>query len=360
MALCGTDTKCFWELLTAYFGANHTGKEEDLWDFIDAAPEIPRPLPLTDTETEDKDKAGSTVSAPATIPASGALVGVGAKVKGASQRKSTIPTKKDDMSNVCELSKAILMYPASEKTVKETGVPINLQVHREQATTHVGASVYLCQHELCSATSYFAQNPSLLYSHVHRKYLGICLACLYCSNKLYWNSHGWHSHMEAHHQSMPHYGHALADEAHEARKVLSSQGAKPQAPEIQESQHLTTKEVSPDDSEDSSSDFDSSHMSTQEEEEPSASQRDPYTSQQKKYVKRRSLCPQRPTLFGVPHALPPQLDTTYHQCGGHARSLCPSPRAQLLAEQIVAGDILPEEDMPELEETPPPTFPSKK
>ena len=285
MALCGTDTKHFWELLTAYFGANHTGKEDDLWDFIDATPEIPHPLPLTDTETEDEDKAGSTISAPANIPASGALVGVGAKAKGASQRKPTIPTKKDDMSDVCELSKAIRMYPASEETVKETGVPINLQVHREQATTHAGALVYLCRHELCSATAYFAQNPSLLYSHVCHKHLGICLACPYCPNKLYWNGRGWHNHMEAYHQSVPHYGHTLADEAHEAQKVLSSQGTEPQAPEIPESQQPTTKEVSPDDSEDSSSDSDSSDMSTQEEEEPGASQRDPYTSLQKEYVK---------------------------------------------------------------------------
>ena len=210
------------------------------------------------------------------------------------------------MSDVCELLKAIQIYPASEETVKETGVPINLQVHREQATTHAGASVYLCQHELCSATGYFAQNPSLLYSHVHCKHLGICLACPYYSNKLYWNSHGWHNHMEARHKSVPHYGHTVADEAHEAQKVLSSRGTKPQALEIPESQHPTTKEVSPDDSEDSSSDFDSSDTSTQEEEEPSASQRDPYTSQQKEYVKEGAYVlkgqPNLESLMHYPHA----------------------------------------------------------
>ena len=51
VALAGSDTKKFWDLLTTYFGANHTGDQDDVWDFIDAAPPIPRPLPLTDTES---------------------------------------------------------------------------------------------------------------------------------------------------------------------------------------------------------------------------------------------------------------------------------------------------------------------
>ena len=107
-------------------------------------------------------------------------------------------------------------------------------------------------------------------------------------------------------KSVPHYGHALADEACEAQKVLFSQGAEPQALEIPESQHPTTKEVSPDDLENSSSDSDSSDMSTQEEEEPSASQRDPYTSQQKKYVKEGAYAlkgqPTLESLMCYPHA----------------------------------------------------------
>ena len=232
MALCGTDTKQFWELLTAYFGANHVDEEEDPWDFVDAAPKIPHPFPLTDTETEDKDRVGSTVSAPPSVPASGTPVAVGAKAKGASQCKPTIPTKKDEAPDLCDLSKSIRMYPAFEDTLKKTGVPTNLQVHWEQSTTHAGASVYLCRHETCSAIGYFAQNPSLLYCHVRCKHLGLCLACPYCPNKLSWNSHGWHSHIEAFHTSVPHYGHTLADEAREAQKALTQQETKPQVPEV--------------------------------------------------------------------------------------------------------------------------------
>ena len=70
--------------MTAYFGANHSGTDDDPWDFLDAAPKIPDPLPLTDTETEDETT--SVKSAPASTSfvapqAEGQPVGVGAKVK---------------------------------------------------------------------------------------------------------------------------------------------------------------------------------------------------------------------------------------------------------------------------------------
>ena len=198
------------------------------------------------------------------MPSSGTPIGVEAKAKGASQCKPTILTKKDEVPDICELSEAIRMYPASEDTLKETGVPNNLQVHQEQSTMHAGASVYLCWHEICSATGYFTQNPSLLYSHIRRKHLGICFACPYCSNKLYWNSCGWHNHMEAHHKLVPHYGHALADKAREVQKALTVQETKPQVLEVPESQPPTTKEVASDNLQDSSSDSSSLDTSTQE------------------------------------------------------------------------------------------------
>ena len=63
IALAGSDTRKLWELLVAYFGANHTGTEDDPWDFLDAAPKIPDPLPLMDTDTETD--VASVQSAPA-------------------------------------------------------------------------------------------------------------------------------------------------------------------------------------------------------------------------------------------------------------------------------------------------------
>ena len=134
-------------------------------------------------------------------PATGALVGEGAKSKGASHHKSTLVTKKDELADLCELKEVIHMYRQSSNTVKETGISMDLQVHREQATTHAGTFVYLCRHEKCVGSTYFTQNPTSLYSHVRRKHLGIVLACPYCQDKVYLNSHGWKDCMTSHHHN---------------------------------------------------------------------------------------------------------------------------------------------------------------
>ena len=62
IALARSDTRHFWDLLTAFFGANHTGDNDDPWDFLDAPPEIPPPLPVTDTKSDD-EKASVTSAA---------------------------------------------------------------------------------------------------------------------------------------------------------------------------------------------------------------------------------------------------------------------------------------------------------
>ena len=128
IALAGSDTKHLWDLLTAYFGANHLpGEEEDPWDFLDAAPEIPPPLPLTDTNSdEDKVSVASTAttqSAPA-APVSGTSVGVGAKAKGLPK----ISVQKDVLDDLCTVDKAIWIYPQDSKTLSETGIPEHLLV----------------------------------------------------------------------------------------------------------------------------------------------------------------------------------------------------------------------------------------
>ena len=90
VTLAGSDTKKFWELMTAYFGTaqKQDGEDDDPWDFLDAAPKIPDPLPLTDTETEDE--ASSVQSTPAgstsfIAAAAGDPVGIGAKVRVATK-----------------------------------------------------------------------------------------------------------------------------------------------------------------------------------------------------------------------------------------------------------------------------------
>ena len=99
IALAGSDTKSFWDLLAAYFGANHSGNEDDdPWDFLDAAPTISPPLPLTETESEGEK--ASVKSAP---------VDPTAKVKV--PRKPKVSQQKDLLDDLCGVKEAIRMYP---------------------------------------------------------------------------------------------------------------------------------------------------------------------------------------------------------------------------------------------------------
>ena len=213
VALAGSDTKKFWELMTAYFGtAQKQDDDNDPWDFLDAAPAIPEPLPLTETDTEDE--AASTKSAPA--------ASVAPKPTGAAKRKPQVSLQKDLLPDVCSPKEAIRMYPADENSVNETGIPAHLQVKREQRTTGKGGSVYLCLHEKCQTPTFWAQSPAGLYSHVRHKHLSVVIACPYCPDKLYWNSKGWKSHMGHQHRHLPAYGSALQDEAAVAQEMLAS------------------------------------------------------------------------------------------------------------------------------------------
>ena len=210
MALAGSDTKAFWDLMTAYFGSSaKTSKEDNPWEFINGAPAIPPPLPLTDTDS--KEEGASTRSAPA-----------GASAAGLKEVKSRplLPTKNDLLPDLCSLKDATCVYPLHEDTVNETGVSEEFQVKYEQWTTLSGALVYVCIHPKCQTPPFYSQSPAGLYSHVRRKHLRIALACPYCNSKTYWNTKGWKRHMEQHHAGAPAYGHTLVDEAVVARAVL--------------------------------------------------------------------------------------------------------------------------------------------
>ena len=154
IALAGSDTKGFWDLLAAYFRANHSGNEEDdPWDFLDAAPAIPPPLPLTETESEDEK--ASVKSAP---------VAPTTKVKA--PRKPKVSQQKDLLDDLCGVKAAIRMYPTSAGSLKETGIPPEFQVKREHQTTYAGGSVYLCPHPKCQTPPFFAQSSLGIYSHI--------------------------------------------------------------------------------------------------------------------------------------------------------------------------------------------------
>ena len=175
-------------------------------------------MPLTDTDSDDERASttsiGTTQSAPTV---SSVPLGKGAKAK---RPRPKVSVQKDHLDDLCDINQAIRVYPQSEGTLKETGIPEHLLVQRELVTTGKGSSLYLCRHELCLYPAYYAQSPAGLYSHVRRKHLGMVIACPYCVKKLYWNSKGWHTHMDKHHQGMPHYGHQITDESKEAASLL--------------------------------------------------------------------------------------------------------------------------------------------
>ena len=402
IALAGSDTKRLWDLLTAFFGADHTGDEEDPWDFLDGAPEIPPPLPLTDTDSDD-DKVSTTSvattqSAPAG-PTAGQPLGEGAKVKC---RRPKVSAPKDHLDDVCDLDQAIRIYPQSESTLKETGIPEHLLVQREQLTTGKGGSLYLCRHELCQNTAYYAQSPAGLYSHVRRKHLGMALACPYCTKKLYWNLKGWHTHMDKYHKEVPHYGHQLADESTEAASLLVQLKADPDAlkeeavkqeKQLRKGLHpakreptVTFKDTEPSpaattpqpiqpegssddeayqpgqDTEDSSADSSSSTSSENDDDPPqsketSATHTSLSLGQLQAVREGATALRGQPTLEALEkHPSAWKQPTPTHTAIRYAPPSV-TPAAQL-ASSLVLMDMDPE--MPELEKTPPRPFPKRR
>ena len=352
------------------------GDEEDPWDFIDPAPEIPRPLPLTDTDSDDNPETveSGPTTAPAT-PSAGTPVGEGAKAKGSAKRKPTLTVKKDVLDDLCDPQQAIRMYPAVKESVNETGIPADLLVTREQATTHAGGSLYLCRHSVCqSGTPFLAQSPAALYSHVRRKHLGIVLACPYCAHKVYWNTRGWKDHMKTRHRDAPHYGTALADEAKQAHQLLSptlktEPSSKPRGSGEQQPK-VVPVETEDSSSDSSSSDSEGSRVETEASKKgaqpemtikPEPSAEPSYTPEQLEYVKEGAHALRgQPTLESL-IKYPSAWKQPVPQAVAMRDLAVHPPVAQQVAASLVMEDILPSADpevdpladMPELEKTPP-------
>ena len=100
----------------------------------------PPPLPLTDMDSDEECQ--STQSTPA---------GSGSTAAREVKSRPLLPTKNDLLEDLCSLKKAIHMYPLDEDHLKETGIPEELLVQREQHTTVAGASVYVCVHPKTSS-----------------------------------------------------------------------------------------------------------------------------------------------------------------------------------------------------------------
>ena len=185
--------------------------------------------------------------------------------------------------------------------------------------------------------------------------MGIVLACPYCQDKVYWNSHGWKDHITSYHRNMPHYGHRLVDEAREAHQMFFTLKQ-----EAEEQMDISCNPPAKTEaSEDSSSD--PSTGSSSEEEEPILH----LTPTQKQDIKEGAYVVRNSSTLEVLE----KHKSAFKQPVLHSVAACnlavDPPATQLLAEAIVLADHPPQEEvdplanMLELEEFPPWPFPKK-
>ena len=254
IALAGVNCRELFTLLVTFFGKD-TGI--DPFSFLDAAPKIPVPLDLTDTESEEEvggdgssTAAGSEVasSSTSTLPASAAIpaplqgtasssaatslqlqaqpststitpapVPVSVSTTSADPQPSSSgvlgepPAKKIRVrprqafqDKVADIRSATRFYPSDADSLHNTGIPSQYAV-RCAGTSGRGTSLYDCPYsDLCSTPPYVGDFPSCG-SHVRKVHLGVCLACPYCPEQLYYNGSGWRKHMRAEHPSVPWY-----------------------------------------------------------------------------------------------------------------------------------------------------------
>ena len=248
IALAGVDCRDLFTLLVTFFGKD-TGI--DPFSFLDAAPKVPVPLNLTDTESEEEEaeEAGSSAaagsesassSATTSVPSQGtapssaatslqpqaqpststsipAPVPVSVPIKSADPQPSSSgvlgepPAKKIHVrprqafqDKVADIRSATRFYPTDADSLHNTGIPSQYAVKRAGASGR-GTSLYDCPYSgLCSTPPYVGDFPSCG-SHVRKVHLGVCLACPYCPEQLYYNGSGWRKHMRAEHPSVPWY-----------------------------------------------------------------------------------------------------------------------------------------------------------
>ena len=195
VALAGTDTKNFWNVMTTFYGAE--SDRDEVWNFIDPASRVARPLDIesTDNETEEEEEPTGTEAVASTSQATPA------KAKTPAPRSVKVQRK-----DVCSLEEAICVYPENEKSLHFTGIPLHLVSQRETKTSgSSGASLYHCPHPECDPVFIAKGGYATLYCHIRRHHLSMALVCPYCPNKLYYASSGWKTHMEKFHVGAPWY-----------------------------------------------------------------------------------------------------------------------------------------------------------
>ena len=214
IALAGTDTKHFWDVMTTFFGA--ASDKEDVWDFIDPASRVARPLDLESTD-EEEEEADTEATASSSSSAQ------------ATARPPVARSAKVVRQDVCPMGKAIQVCPQSEKTIQATGIPHHLLgIHEPKTSGRSGASLYHCRHLACEPTFIAKGGTAPLYSHICRHHLGVVLVCPYCPEQLYYTGDGWLAHMEKQHPKAVWYREQVqVPEAIEAATLLQQVSTDP-------------------------------------------------------------------------------------------------------------------------------------
>ena len=195
VALAGTDTKAFWQVMTTFFGSE--SDKDNVWDFIDPASRVAHPLDIESTDDEEEEASGDT-SADQAAQASSSK---------ATTSKTVLPrSSKVVREDVCPIEKAIRVRPQDEESLVATGIPLNLLSTRDQKPSgSSGASLYYCKHPQCDPPFVGKGGPAPLYNHIRRHHLGLALLCPYCEHKVFYTSSGWKDHMVKFHPSAPWY-----------------------------------------------------------------------------------------------------------------------------------------------------------
>ena len=119
-------------------------------------------------------------------------------------KKIRVRPRQAYQDKVADIRSATRCYPSDADSLHNTGIPSQYAVRRAGASGR-GTSLYDCPYsDLCSTPPYVGDFPSCG-SHVRKVHLGVCLACPYCPEQLYYNGSGWHKHMRAEHPSVPWY-----------------------------------------------------------------------------------------------------------------------------------------------------------
>ena len=101
------------------------------------------------------------------------------------------------LANFCSVKEAKPVYPVSSTLLSVTGVPPEF-ISENMPSGPQWQSIYYCLFGECNNSS---TQKATLATHIHRKHLGVALACKFCGCQ-WWSSCPFEGHMEKSHPEM--------------------------------------------------------------------------------------------------------------------------------------------------------------